>query len=123
MKTIEDLNEMVKTVSDNNLKYGEIHTAYFDSVTKRLGEGYTELAEDSKTCLETLARANSFSEAFKTQMAFEDSAKAKLIDLHNTEIEAAKMLQDDLAKLVAINSPMSSAKKTVSNAKKPMIKA
>jgi len=123
MKTIEDLNEIVKTVSDNNLKYGEIHTAYFDSVTKRLGEGYTELAEDSKTYLDKLARVNSFSEAFKTQMTFEDAAKAKLIDLHNTEIEAAKMLQEDLAKLVAINAPVSSVKKAAAKATKPTVKA
>lgn len=122
MNTIEELNETLKTVSENNLKYGEIHTAYFDSVAKRLGEGYTELTEDSKSFLETLYRANSFSDAFKTQIAFEDATKAKLADLHNSELEAAKMLQDDLTKLFAFETPVSSVNKTSNRQKKAAAK-
>jgi hypothetical protein len=112
MQTIEDLNEVIKGVSQQSSKYAGLHSVYFDSVTKRLGEGYAEVAEDTTTYLESLATVDSYSAAVKAHITFEDSAKAKLLDLHNSNAEAAKIFQDDMVKLLGLSPEQTTVKET-----------
>ena len=112
MQTIEDLNEVIKDVSEQSSKYAGLHSMYFDSVTKRLGEGYAEVAEDTTTYLESLATVDSYSAGVKGHIAFEDSTKAKLLDLHNSNSEAGKIFHDDMVKLLGLSPEQTNVKAT-----------
>lgn len=112
MQTIEDLNEVIKGVSQQSSKYAGLHSVYFDSVTKRLSEGYAEVAEDTTTYLESLATVESYSAGVKAHISFEDSTKAKLLDLHSGNAEAAKIFQDDIVKLLGLSPEQTTVKET-----------
>ena len=59
----------------------ELHAAYCSTVGKHLAEDFAEIAEIGRTYLETLAKADSFSAAFKIGIDFEDSARERLKDI------------------------------------------
>jgi hypothetical protein len=91
-KTIEDLAAL-------QAKSFELHAAYFSTVGKHLAEDYAEIAEIGRNCLEALAKADSFSAAFKIGVDFEDSARERLKDIVEVNATALKVLGEELTSL------------------------
>jgi hypothetical protein len=99
MNTIEDLNDTIKTHSENQARSVELQAAYYSALAKEVGEGATVLAEDTRTHLESLVNSDSFTAVFKASVKFEDSVKAKVASFYEKNTEAAKALVESIGEL------------------------
>ncbi len=99
MSTIETSGKTMKGLAALQAKSLELHGAYFSTVGKHLAEDFAEIAEIGRTYLTTLAKADSFSAAFKIGNDFEDSARERLKDIVEVNATALKVLGDELTSL------------------------
>ena len=102
MNNIDDITSAIKSLSENQTKAAELQTAYVTNLTQQVEAGVTELAEQTRSHLEAVTKADSFSNAFAANVAFEDSVKSKVTSFYQKNADTAKNLMDDIAKLYGL---------------------
>lgn len=119
MNNLEDITKAIETLSENQAKALELQTVYYSNLAKQLTEGSAELAEQTRLHLEAIAKVDTFTSAFESNVKFEDGVKAKITSFYQDHAETAKKFYDDLAKLYGLTeaSAKTEPKKAVKETK------
>ena len=94
-----DISQALNSLAEKQKKTIELQAAYFTNLSKVVTDSAKQLAEQTRSHLETLSQADSFTSAFQAGVKFEDGMKSKLKSYFETNTAATKTLVEDIVKI------------------------
>ena len=102
MNKLEDITAAIHSMSANQARSVELQTAYYKDLASQATTGASELVEQAREHLETLAKTDSFSSAFAANVKFEDGVKANVNRFYQKSADTTKDLFGDIARLYGL---------------------
>ncbi len=96
MFTTKGIQQIFEQALHTGVETFRTQAGYVEDLAERHGKAVSSLAAVSLSSLKALAGSRSFTEAFETNLALEESIREELLRLHDENLQAWKVLQSDL---------------------------
>lgn len=102
----QKFQEFFEKAAESNLKAWEAQTQYFEQLVKRNTAVFSDLANARVNSLQDISGADSFTKAFESNVAFEETLRGKLQDLYEENVQAWEGLQSQLKDLYGLDNEL-----------------
>ncbi len=110
----QKFQEYFEKAAKSNLKAWEAQTKYFEDLVKRNTTVFSDLAEARVNSFQQISGAKSFTEAFESNVNFEEVLRNKLQELYEENTKAWESLQEELKELHDLDNDLVSQIQKVS---------
>jgi len=94
--TLENIQQFFESAAKANADAWASQTAYFESLVKRNTECFTELGEARVASLKEMSEAQTFNQAFESNLAFEEKVREDLTALQESNIKAWESMLEQM---------------------------
>jgi hypothetical protein len=99
--TLENIQQYFESAAKANADAWASQTAYFESLVKRNMECFTELGEARVASLKEMSEAQTFNQAFESNLAFEEKVREDLTALQESNIKAWESMLEQMKNIYA----------------------
>ena len=108
--TFENIQEFLEQSAKANKAAWESQAAYFDGLIKRNTECFKGLGEARVSSFKEMSEAQTFNQAFESNLAFEEKVREDLAALQEKNVKAWEGLLEDLKAIYTPSEPVKAAK-------------
>lgn len=110
--TLENIQEFIEKSAKANKEAWDSQSAYFEGLIERNTECFKDLGEARVASFKEMSEAQTFNQAFESNLAFEEKVREDLTALQEENVKAWESMLDQLKAIYTPAEPAKKAKAT-----------